>query len=309
MNHKLADLFDLELIIIAGEKDETIGNDGANWQGRSVAERARKYFEAMKQLHGEMKKSGHRSRETPFRFQLVLLPEVGHDHVASAAAAQQRLFPTRPKTKGMVLRLDFDDGLLDLSGQHNKITTDASPRIGDDFAAFSSRGKQYLDITLNRDSDLLGCTELTIKARVRMNTQTRAHPFARIIQTSDKQWDGTCLMVNDKQQVIGWIQTSSPTRTANMFNNRPIKGRSPELVSKATLDDGRWHEVIMTYDGEVVRLFVDGQLQGRTRWAGGMVHFHQLNIGYVRSNGFHFDGDMDDLEIHGRALSPIPSND
>ena len=115
-------------------------------------------------------------------------------------------------------------------------------------------------------------------------------------------------MVNDNRQVVGWIQTASATRTPNMFNKLPIKGRSPELLSKVTLDDGQWYEIIMAYDGEVVRLLVDDQLQSQTPWEGGIIHFHQLNIGYVESNGFHFDGDMDDLEIHGSCILPTASN-
>jgi hypothetical protein len=208
----------------------------------------------------------------------------------------------------MVLRLDFDGGLWDKSGHKNRISSAASPGIGAGFAAFSAKGKRHVNAALGQDSDLLGCTEMTIKVRVRMSRRIPSHAFARIIQTSGNQWEGSCLMVNDKRQVVGWIQTASATRTPNMFNKLPIKGRSPELLSKVPLDDGQWHNIIMTYDGEVVRLFVDDQLQSQTRWEGGIIHFHQLNIGYVESNGFHFDGDMDDLEIHGSCILPTASN-
>ncbi len=307
-DNKWAALLGLELLIIAGEKDETILKDGADWQGQTVAERARNYFNAMKKLDGDLKRRSLRPEQSPFRSQLVLLNEVGHDHGAGAAAAQHRLFPPKLRTKGMVLRLDFDGGLWDKSGHKNRISSAASPGIGAGFAAFSAKGKRYVNAALGRDSDLLGCTEMTIKVRVRLSRRIPSHAFARIIQTSGNQWEGSCLMVNDKRQVVGWIQTASATRTPNMFNKLPIKGRSPELLSKVALDDGQWHNIIMTYDGEVVRLFVDDQLQAQTRWEGGIIHFHQLNIGYVESNGFHFSGDMDDLEIHGRCILPSASN-
>ena len=305
---RMTTLLGLKLFVIAGQEDETILNDGEDWQGRTVPERAWNYFNAMKKLNGDMKRRGFRSEQAPFRLQLALLPKVGHDHEAGSAAAQQRLFPPEPRTKGMVLRLDFDGGLWDKSGHKNMISSVASPGIGAGFAAFSAKGKRHVNAALGQDSDLLGCTEMTIKVRVRMSRQIRSHPFARIIQTSGNQWKGSCLMVNDNRQVVGWIQTASATRTPNMFNKLPIKGRSPELLSKVPLDDGQWHNIIMTYDGEVVRLFVDDQLQSQTRWEGGIIHFHQLNIGYVESNGFHFDGDMDDLEIHGRCILPTASN-
>ena len=98
-----------------------------------------------------------------------------------------------------------------------------------------------------------------------------------------------------------------------MLANLITLGRAALLFVMVPLlyDEGLWPKVLAL----VAVLFViymdalDGQPQSRTRWAGGVVHFHQLNIGYVRSNGFHFDGDLDDLEIRGRALSPISSKD
>ncbi len=111
-------------------------------------------------------------------------------------------------------------------------------------------------------------------------------------------------MVNEKGQIVAWIQTTSPVRTPNMFNKIPIKGRSPEVVSSVTLKDDGWHDVILIYTGEAVELHVDGRLQGRTNWSGGLINFDRVNIGYVKSNGFHYDGDMDDIRVHGRSLSP-----
>ena len=65
------------------------------------------------------------------------------------------------------------------------------------------------------------------------------------------------------------------------------------------MDDGEWHEVVLSYDGERVELRIDGDLQDRTEWNGYLVNFDDINIGYVKSNGFHFDGDLDDIRIHG----------
>lgn len=299
---KLNALLPLDVFVIAGEKDDTALHDGADWQGNSVAERARSFVDAMKRVGGQLNQG--RQAPAPFRFQLVLLPEMGHDHEAGAAAAQRCLFPITSRTRGLVLHLDFDRTLVDKSSHKNRITSDASPSIGDGFAAFSRKGRRHINAALNQASDLLGCTELTIRVRVRMKAGSRSHPYARLIQSSPNQWEGSCLMVNEKGQIVAWIQTTSPVRTPNMFNKIPIKGRSPEVVSNVALKDGEWHDVILIYTGEAVELHVDGRLQGQTNWSGGLINFDRINIGYVRSNGFHYGGDMDDIRVHGQSLAP-----
>ena len=154
---------------------------------------------------------------------------------------------------------------------------------------------------LNEESDLRGCTEMTVRVKVRMDPNRRRHRFARILQTNDDKSQGTCLMVHE-HRVVGWIQTTSPTKTRD--GNKQRKGRSPDVKSNRAIDDGKWHNVMLTYTGHKVELYIDGRLQDQTHWTGRLINFDRVNIGYVKSNGFHYDGDMDEIQIHGRSLSP-----
>ncbi len=51
-------------------------------------------------------------------------------------------------------------------------------------------------------------------------------------------------------------------------------------------------------------LFIDGRMQGQTEWTGAIVAGEQANIGYVKSNGFHFDGEIAEVEILGHSTLP-----
>lgn len=62
----------------------------------------------------------------------------------------------------------------------------------------------------------------------------------------------------------------------------------------------------LTYTGSGVLLFVDGVLQDSVQWDGALFYSDSVNIGYVASNGFHFDGEIADIEIlgHSNIISP-----
>ncbi len=53
-----------------------------------------------------------------------------------------------------------------------------------------------------------------------------------------------------------------------------------------------------------MKLYIDGRLHGQADWTGRLINFDRINIGYVKSNGFHYDGGMDEIQIYGRYLPP-----
>ncbi|MHC4090733.1 MAG: LamG-like jellyroll fold domain-containing protein [Planctomycetota bacterium] len=306
MNEKLNRLLDLRVFIIVGQEDTEVAGprrlQEIGWQGRNHIEMARNYTDAMRREHEYQKKIGNRPMSDPFRFELHELPGVGHDSAAGADKAIELLFPPRPKSKGKVLEIDFrNPEPKDSSGRNNRIETPVAPTIQGGHASFSGRKKQHLRVDLNEESDLRGCTEMTVRVKVRMDPNRRRHRFARILQTNDNKTLGTCLMVHE-HRVVGWIQTASPSKTK--AGNKQRKGQSPEVKSRTPVDDGKWHDVMLTYTGQAVKLYIDGRLHDQTDWTGRLINFDRINIGYVRSNGFHYDGDMDEILVHGRSLSP-----
>jgi hypothetical protein len=75
------------------------------------------------------------------------------------------------------------------------------------------------------------------------------------------------------------------------------------------ITDGKWHHVAMTYDGEMVRLYVDYVLRGYLVWSGPLVYGSngsgKLCIGanYGTSYGA-WDGFIDEVRISDVALPP-----
>jgi hypothetical protein len=90
--------------------------------------------------------------------------------------------------------------------------------------------------------------------------------------------------------------------------------KSDELTSKPVLKAGTWSDVVVTFDLKDLKLYVDGELAGQVRARQPLKiqsHYTHAYLGArvgARSDtkertSAHFHGDIDDLEIIGRALS------
>jgi hypothetical protein len=81
----------------------------------------------------------------------------------------------------------------------------------------------------------------------------------------------------------------------------------PSADAGSAVWDGNWHHVAGTFDGSAVRLFVDGAEVDTSRPAaiGYATPETDLIIGALHGNGtFGFNGDIDEVRIWGRVLSP-----
>jgi len=305
LDQKLNQVLDLKLFIIAGENDTWIDNrPERSWQGKHRCERAQNFYQAMKEEDQRLKTKGIRAKDKPFQFELCVIPGIGHNSNAGAAYAKELLFPTKKKTKGRLLHIDFAKGRADRSGNRNRMRSRSRPTFAHGRAIFTARKGNYIHVDLNQASRIVGCTEMTIRVRVRMEPNPRRHYTARLIQTSGGRYFGSAIAVHETNKIAAWVQTSSCQATAPWPGARPIAGRSPALISNVKIDDGQWHEVVLTYTGSQVKLFIDGQLQVKTEWSGAIIGGDEINIGYVKSNGFHFDGEIAEIEIYGRSILP-----
>lgn len=305
LDRKLNQVLDLNLFIIAGENDTWVDNrPERSWQGKHRFERAKNYYKVMKEEDQRLKAKGIRAKDKPFQFTFFGMQGIGHNSNAAAANAVKLFFPTKKKTKGQLLYVDYARSKLDKSGNKNKMRTVSRPVFERGRAIFSARKGHHLHVDLNQESSLVGCTEMTIRVKIRMEPNSRRHRTARIIQTCDNHWSGSAIAVHGTNQIVAWIQTTSPKATVPAKDKKPIIGRAPLLISQAKLDDGQWHDVVLTYTGSWVKLFIDGLLQAETEWTGAIVGGDQINIGYVKSNGFHFDGEIAIIEVYGRSILP-----
>jgi hypothetical protein len=248
-----------------------------------------------------LKEKGIRPFNKECKLKYYMMKGIGHDAHAAAAKAIELAFSITEKTKGRVLYIDFNKNYKDRSKHKNIVTSRKPPRIRDERAIFIPGASQFLRAHMRKSADLMGCTELTIKVRLRMDKNPRRHRYARVIQTSDNQWGGSVISIHEANKIAAWVHTTSSKST--IVGRRRI-GRSSTLFSKIKVDDGQWHDVLLTYTGSEVMLFIDGVLQDSVQWDGALFYSDSINIGYVESNGFHFDGEIAKIEIYGRSILP-----
>jgi hypothetical protein len=78
---------------------------------------------------------------------------------------------------------------------------------------------------------------------------------------------------------------------------------SAPLTSAQPVNDGRWHQLVYTYDGKTGRLYVDGALAASADYArieGGAPAY----LGYDATLKNGFTGSLDEVAVYGGALTP-----
>ena len=86
-------------------------------------------------------------------------------------------------------------------------------------------------------------------------------------------------------------------------------GRLTYLAAASTFQKGQWYYVVGTYDGQTMKLYVDGKLEGTaTDQHGDIVYPPKafLTIGAYRDDDefFRMQGKIHDVAVYGRALDP-----
>jgi RHS repeat-associated protein len=76
-------------------------------------------------------------------------------------------------------------------------------------------------------------------------------------------------------------------------------------VPAAAYTDGRWHHVASTYDGTILRLYLDGAEVANSPLSGALSTADDfVSIGGLDNGGEHWLGDIDEVVIHPATLSP-----
>ncbi|MGQ0795145.1 MAG: LamG domain-containing protein [Nitrosopumilaceae archaeon] len=80
----------------------------------------------------------------------------------------------------------------------------------------------------------------------------------------------------------------------------------PGVSSINSVLDGNYHHVAGTWDGSMIRLYIDGTLQGQTPLTNPVNNSRDLNLGFAWGGGNpirFFSGNVDELSIYSEALT------
>lgn len=118
---------------------------------------------------------------------------------------------------------------------------------------------------------------------------------ARIMEIGQDRNDSTAIVLNPGKGLRYWIH---------------VNGTRVERTAAMDYDfhDNQWHHIYMTYDGNIMKLYVDAQLKDSHPVSGAIDSAAILNIGQHNGAVFggtsgSFKGRLDDLQIYNKALT------
>ena len=95
--------------------------------------------------------------------------------------------------------------------------------------------------------------------------------------------------------------------TGRLIGRLKIDGIKHEIVGSSLIRDGAWHHVALTYDGQIGKLYLDGEQEGGNLAVGGSLDYFvgsALDIGTPENaTSYTMHGDIDEVALYGRALT------
>jgi LruC domain-containing protein len=182
--------------------------------------------------------------------------------------------------------LDDNSGLVatDVMGNSNGVVSSASWATGAKKSCLDFNGTSS-NVNLPNVTVLNPSTSITMMAWVK----TRESKSAKIFEKGD--WDGHGLGQDKWNGWQGSIRTQDGINHTIAWN-----GGVPVL--------NVWYHLAMTYDGETLKLYVNGQLKNSVGVTGKLnVNARNLSIGSDNASQKFFNGMIDDVKIFGTALS------
>lgn len=114
---------------------------------------------------------------------------------------------------------------------------------------------------------------------------------------------GESFPISNYAEYHGWLMRMGPDMKPGFSVNRPYLGAS--AYSQHSIPLQSWVHVAMTYDGEIMSIYVNGVFDGDASFPGGYAPFSGLmKLGMASwVNSGWFNGKMDDVRIYNRVLS------
>ncbi len=207
----------------------------------------------------------------------------------ASAATYTATFVQSQQRPGLVAAYGFDEGagtsVKDASGTANNGTTNAAWTTGHTGGALSFNGSSS-SVTIPDSASLDLSGGMTLEAWVKPATTSG--------------WR-TVLF---KEKAGGMVYSLYASQSTGVPVGQVNMGGERNALGAAKLPLGVWSHLAATYDGSVVRLYVNGSPAGTMSVAGSIPASNgPLRIGGNSVWGEWFSGALDDVRVYNRALS------
>ncbi|HEY5230546.1 MAG TPA: LamG domain-containing protein [Galbitalea sp.] len=244
---------------------------------------------------------------TCYNYRYVLTDLVGNTFTATSASTAWVDYAgaVRFETTGIVSQLRFGDSTL--NGNVKAVDS-----VGGNTATYLNGVVQGSNGELPNDSD----TAATLDgANDYIQAATTSGLPTGAASRSVELWFKTSATTHQSLFTYGsranneefglWIDAGGATLTAWGYGG----GDDPVFTPSASVEDGKWHQVVETYNGTAVTLYLDGiSLGAQAMTRNTVIDSYGLQIGDVVvpgdiNSGFNFNGSLDEFSIYSAALS------
>lgn len=235
----------------------------------------------------------------PLNMKHLLIIAVAIVGLVSITSAQ---VPTYVPTNGLVGWWPFNGNANDESGNQNNGKV-YGPRLSIDRLSnpncafyFDSKNQNFIEV-LNDDT-------LNPVSSISLNAWVKLESFA-----SDNQVFISKGTPNDKEPFVSYtLKMGPPTLTKKFQFSLGIDGIRYNLFSKDTISLKEWTMLTGTYDGGIMKIYLNGILNDSLKITGSISSYHtNLNFGRWAPGGTngeqYLDGQLDDISIWNRSLT------
>ena len=143
-------------------------------------------------------------------------------------------------------------------------------------------------------------------ASLNMRSNVTVSAWVKLNEPTDGENNMVYNRENTNPGAVGLNKRASDDRWVFSVRLDGSEGTLREAVSDAVAQTG-WHHVAGSYDGDVVKLYIDGNLQSTTDGTNGVIDtdsYTSNNIGRHPTGASYINGTIDELQIYNRSLSP-----
>jgi hypothetical protein len=201
-----------------------------------------------------------------------------------------------PLTNGMAAYYPFNGNANDASGHgKNGVNNGATltvDRFGTASSAYAFNGSSYISVDTNRPLTGLH-TNFTISLWFRANDTSPGDMYVH--------------RANFRDINLNWSR-GTPLEPGKVLMSIYDNTSTYHEVTSGVLPTNTWIHCVTTYDGLAQRLYINGVQVSSASWSAPLNwddSFIGEGIGgFAADNTYRFNGDIDDVRVYGRTLSP-----